>query len=1049
MHPTRKTLWIVSSLLSALVIVAILAALIARIPSTSQQLPPNTAPLLVVLDHPVDGSTWPVDTPVPVTVMVTAGTVIKSVQFWSDGRLFDTQAPSGRLPMYYKVWSWVPLTEGAHVLFVRATDAIGRTADSNAVHIQASAAAGLIAVLTAKGGETLQSLASQNGLTPQQIAAVNPSLNPTGTVAPGTQVFIPTEPFSLPPAGGNAAPPTPAGPVVPAVQGMRSGPSFYLQHALNPNPNTPTPPGLGASLGVCDVTLTIQDNSDNEDGFFVYALPESSVSFKRITSLQAHTGSGSLSYTIQNQHGHVEFYVSAYNTSGESASAPASVDVSSPQCNPSPADTGGLKYQGGFLTMPDNIQLAYFYASVNGDVWQRVPADHQFLQPSAGQVDLRPQIKQLLGQQSTGEADLDVWGWKQEQLVHVGQIHISINFASLAICDLSDCNGDMGSTHWVTQAVVGSDQADTLRNFTWSAPGADITYAIWQVSTQPFPPEYSVGAPPGLLLSGISDAAVNTGSGVAAGTFQVDFKTDLQYQNTATGPIQIARTFNFNSQLPGDFNNDLLPGLAAGWQHPLGAGILQALETRQLYVRAMPMAGGHPASDPSNIVQVTYQPTGPQPTVTIYKVPTYSVQVVPGSYVNEVKVVQQMGILGCSSITGVDHDTYVAWFKQAFAIVYPGDSMPPAAEKSEQYWVDHIGWTLCPGVVELPDDTVWGFIGQAFENLFNTLSSTLETIKGTLVSALASIIPGCDQKCSALLMTGLNFTITYFTGLPPSLPNFDQAVSMGINYAVQIAIAQSGIPYCDADCQGKISDQIKSAAEEVANSGRSQPGCQSQDYTLWLYQGSQLYHLKPLCIPPGIAYQPLKGSMYEKAMVQVKVSRIDGSPQPAPMENLVVDTQALNQAFADGHTESDYYMITTQNCDYWGGGQHCTPLTTTTYYTIVYNLPLKGTPFPTKSIPVPALKAFQSIVIPVVFDSSSYDYTFPNIYWPRAFAIKKANPAADLSTVPVDWWRDFLHLTDSGSQITISAKVLCQDQSTPNAWNSPCSDVNAAQFIVP
>jgi hypothetical protein len=536
---------------------------------------------------------------------------------------------------------------------------------------------------------------------------------------------------------------------------------------------------------------------------------------------------------------------------------------------------------------------------------------------------------------------------------------------------------------------------------------------------------------------------------VAAGTFQVDFKTDLQYQNTATGPIQIARSFNFNSQLPGDFNNDLLPGLAAGWQHPLGAGILQALETRQLYVRAMPMAGGHPASDPSNTVQVTYQPTGPQPTVTIYKVPTYSVQVVPGSYVNEVKVVQQMGVLGCSSITGVDHDAYVAWYKQAFAIIYPGDSMPPAAEKSEQYWVDHIGWTLCPGVVELPDDTVWGFIGQAFENLFDTLSSTLETIKGTLVSALASIIPGCDQTCSALLMTGLNFTITYFTGLPPSLPNFDQAVSMGINYAVQVAITQSGIPYCDETCQGAISDQIQSAATEVANSGRSQPGCQSQDYTLWLYQGSQLYHLNPLCIPPGISYQPLKGSMYEKAMVQVKVSRIDGSPQPAPMENLVVDTQALNQAFADGHTESDYYMITTQNCDYWGGGQHCTPLTNTTYYTMVYNLPLKGTPFPTNSIPIPALKAFQSIVIPVVFDSSSYDYTWPNVYPPRAFAIMKANPGADLSTVPVDWWRDFLHLTDSGSQITISAKVLCQDQSTPNTWNSPCSDVNAAQFIVP
>ena len=513
----------------------------------------------------------------------------------------------------------------------------------------------------------------------------------------------------------------------------------------------------------------------------------------------------------------------------------------------------------------------------------------------------------------------------------LGKIHISVNFASLAICNLTGgCSGDMGATHWVTDAVVGSDKLNTLRKFRWSASGADITYAIWQVSTQPFPAEYSVGAPPGLVISGISDAAVNNDTGAAGGSFEIDFNTDLQFQNSDTQPAAPERKF-LNFQGPDDFESLFLPGLAAQWQHPLGAGMLQALLTRELYVRAMPMAGGHPASDPSNTVHVTYQPTGEQPPIHIYNIPTYKVEIVPDSYENEVKVVQKMGILGCSDITGVDHDVYVAWYKQAFAILpVSASTLDSMAESSNQFWVDRIGWKVCPGVVELPEDSVLDQIGGAFKDFFNTLSSTLEMVKGTLVDALASIIPGCDSTCKTLLMTGLNFTITYFTGLPPSIPNFDEAVSMGIDYAVQLAITQSGIPYCDELCQGKISDEIKDAAKDVASSGKSQPGCAQQNYTLWLYEGTQLYHLKPLCIPPGISYQPLKGSMYEKAMVQVRVTRIDGSPDPVPMQNLIVDTHALNAAYGDGHTEKDYYQTTAQEgCMVSNGTQHCVQVTHT------------------------------------------------------------------------------------------------------------------------
>jgi hypothetical protein len=297
----------------------------------------------------------------------------------------------------------------------------------------------------------------------------------------------------------------------------------------------------------------------------------------------------------------------------------------------------------------------------------------------------------------------------------------------------------------------------------------------------------------------------------------------------------------------------------------------------------------------------------------------------------------------------------------------------------------------------------------------------------------------------------LNFAITYFTGLPPSLPNFDEAVSMGIDYAVQMAITQAGIPYCDSTCQGEIAAGIKDAAVEVAKSGKSQPGCAAQDHTLWLYEGTQLYHLKPLCFPPGVSFQPLKGSMYENGMVQVRVTRIDGSPSPAPMQQLVVDSQALNNIYGDGHSETAYYQETTwENCHYVQGYQNCTPVTHTYNYNMVYSLPLNGVPYPQAAVTVPALKAGQSVDIPVVFQSNySHDYIFPDVYPSRAIAIKVAYPEADLGTVPVDWRQDFTHLTGSGAQITIDARVLCEDQSIPFAWNSPCSETDSRQFIAP
>lgn len=1044
---------LLAGVIVAIILVAALVVIYARIPSAASQIPSNSAPIVVVLSYPTDGSEWPSDTPVPVTVMVTGQAGLTSVELWVDGRLFDTQVPLAGHTMFYHAWSWLPLTEGAHAVFVRAMDENGRTADSNAVHIQATAAAGLLVVGTAQGGETFQSLAEQNGVTVEQIAAANPALDPAASIPPGTQLLIPVQLFSGLSGGEPVVLPPQSGPVEPAVEGSPNGAVFLLENTLNLDKNTPAAPTLSASVGVCNVTLTIQDKSDDESGFFIYALSEASVSFKRITSLNAHTGTSALQYTVPNQRGHVQFYVSAYNTDGESPSAPAAVDVTSPQCNPSQGDQGDLKYAGGFLTLPPNVQLAYFYASINGGKSQRIPDGDDFLEPISGQIDLRTKIQQLLGGGASGEVDLDVWGWSGGALIHLGKLHLNINFASLAICNLgTDCSGDMGSTHWVNEAVVGSDKTTAVRAFRWSASGIDIDYAIWMVSTQPFPAGYSVGAPPGLVISGISEAEVNNDSGVAGGKFEIDFNTDLQFTSSANRqPLTIEKSRG--SWQPDDFKSLLLPDLAAGLNYPPNSEVLQAMLTRQLYIRAMPMAGGHPASDPSNTVHVTYTPTGEPPPIHIYKVPTYKVEIVPDSYINEVKVVQKMGVLGCSDIISVDHDVYVEWYRQAHASWPISEStLASWTQTSYQWWADRIGWQACPGIVELPEDTVWDFLGVAFKYLFDSLSSALEEIKGTLVNAIASIIPGCDKTCKMLLMTGLNFTITYFTGLPPSIPNFDEVVSMGIDYAVQVAISQAGIPYCDATCQALISDEIQTVAKDVAKSGKSQPGCAAQNKTYWVYEGTQLYHLKPLCFPPGVVTQPLKGSMYESAMVAVRVTRIDGSMEPVPMQNLVVDTFALNAAFADGRTETDSMRIEgPEHCTVDHGNKYCYKNPMTISYNVLFNAPLVGVPFPQKTITVPALKAGQSVDIPVVFENNIaiYDYKPPNVYPPRLAAVQSAYPEGDLQTLPVTWWMDYTHLTDSGSQVIVNAKVLCQDKSAPKVWNSPCSEIDARPFMIP
>jgi hypothetical protein len=265
------------------------------------------------------------------------------------------------------------------------------------------------------------------------------------------------------------------------------------------------------------------------------------------------------------------------------------------------------------------------------------------------------------------------------------------------------------------------------------------------------------------------------------------------------------------------------------------------------------------------------------------------------------------------------------------------------------------------------------------------------------------------------------------------MPNFEEALDMGIDYAVDMAISQTGMPYCDQTCHDAVSGEIKDEVHQASTTSQPQPGCpKNGDGHLYAWDANGTkWNLSPLCFPPGVQTTPAPGSMYENGAVMIKVTRIDIGPTPAPVQRLNVDTQAVNAAFGDGHTDREGVWL---NGNYLG-------------YNMTYSDPLQANPYPPKSVEIPPLNAGQSVTIPVPFQKNEFDPATYR-YSSRVNSIQAGG--FDLSKIPSDTWgADFKHLTDSGTQVTIHAQAMCQDSNQPNGqFTSPCGD-GTVQVVVP
>lgn len=124
------------------------------------------------------------------------------------------------------------------------------------------------------------------------------------------------------------------------------------------------------------------------------------------------------------------------------------------------------------------------------------------------------------------------------------------------------------------------------------------------------------------------------------------------------------------------------------------------------------------------------------------------------------------------------------------------------------------GWCFNHSSGTLDDivDAISGLI-DAVGAMVNDIAKLYDDIKKAAVKAVGSAIGelgiiDCDEgsDCQKYLMAGLDAALAS-VGLPPSLPNFDELVDNGLDYLVEVAAEETGVPEAALDEMRDIARQ--------------------------------------------------------------------------------------------------------------------------------------------------------------------------------------------------------------------------------------------------
>lgn len=914
MGKTGRTLiiWSASVLLALVLILGFLYWGVKQVPALDEQFPANQAPLTITFHSPEPRSQWPADAFIPVRVTISHRYELDTLELWVDGRRISSAALNGgKVPYTAHVFRWMPVVNGTHRLFVRARDSQGNLGQSHILTVSAADPAGF--------GVVPADSEPSDGVSRVEILPEGVRQRVNDSNAPQTS----SPPSSLSPVPELEAP----GDV-----------SLWLSRMFSVEDELPQPPELQASSADCDIDLTLTDEGGSELGFFIYRSQPGSGSFARIAASGPMTAGERFTYRDQDQKGPLIYYAASFNTRGESPGAPVLVNFADPDCQQISINQG-MEWNAGALPIAETVDLAYVYYAFNGGGFKRFPEDpDQFLMPSEFTVSVDEIADQLVERSPVlvYEVDLVLWGWEAGSLVNLGTWYSRVERSDLTICNLgTGCTGDAASQFRSTYGEIGAGGEDRLREFYWSTNAPGTTEVLWQVASEPFPENHLLD-PPGLIAAGCA-------KGGNSGSFRVDFGDLSAYDPHALpcGGLQ------FRDQEAPSFSLAGLPRIRTTY-----------------YARFTPLAGNQPAGPPSNVVQIRVKLAEEviEPVIEDHLPDIYEVEILEFSEIKRA----DPEYWGCVSILGLDYDRIWQDFRDTFPpAIYDQQITDMASELFDQllYAMEN-GLLICPTDYDAPEESVleqWaGMLEEGLNEFWDSVTGAFNALKDGIVEAAAAVINGlgipCDAVCKAGLKAGLEIGMTYFTGIPPTLPDFDQLADQGIDYAIELAVAEAGIP-CPEACRDALRSELEEIVDNVVDQ-HDQPACGNANWAHALGKNT-------FCFPDGVDTEPVPEGLSNPALARVRVTRT-GSGPPPPFSyhgspSYVLDLQVW------GTNTNLVGQTIPYSYSYWGGEPY------KENFTISVNPgELQGLVFEAASIPLPAMDPGESITIPVTFQWTSY-----------------------------------------------------------------------------
>ncbi|PWH16624.1 MAG: hypothetical protein DDG60_03850 [Anaerolineae bacterium] len=561
------------------------------------------------------------------------------------------------------------------------------------------------------------------------------------------------------------------------------------------------------------------------------------------------------------------------------------------------------------LNLPPTFEKVYYYLSLDGGPWSRVPRlPDTFITPAQGFFNLDEVLKGVVAPpaQGTLRAEVEAWGWSGGVLVYIGRFEkvfvaeagrepFVLLPGQLEICDLPSPNCAQGFGQFGGEAINNTGGKHELR---WSPPpGAEG--GVWQVSRYPFD---SACAP--------DPAGVFRSGGVNADAAQIIFKVDFPAPGQDAYSIPIVQ--------PGVGN----VSLSSAWF------------PQTYYVRVLPVFNGAVQCVPSNAVTLTVDPRTKELTIVA---PTPQPTAPAPPVVFDVKIVE---------FTPIQFPD--GKFSHCVVIVenpfYEKKSAIVGGWLSGPYYVNgqvtllqniHPGTTLCPKPYQYKEPPFLEQAGQFLIDALNNISKAYEILKQLAVKLVVKATPYCyasefieaykeeiDSVCNTAAEVIVQAAMTY-VGLPPSIPNYEQlketAKGKLTDLAVQQLEEQTGLP-CVEICQDFIRDRVDelwAAGENLLSN--QQPGCIGE-------KEAHNLGFEPLCLPGNVKTEPEPRGLLLPAQVLVQVTRRTDAPDSSLPNsllfettcNLTVSTSAVNNAWV-GQSIFLGTRFQTGKMEYWQG----------------------------------------------------------------------------------------------------------------------------------